>query len=218
MLLAGLVTLFMALPPNLTLFWRPTKDNFILALLNTSMAFFLFSYHVHEKSILLVAFPALMAYKAIKGHRYSTFIITWFLIVTSCSMWPLLLKDGLVVAFIGLQGIFVTFAHYVGFLEFGAKIQTEVKKRSSPKPLTDKDMIKASLQDWAVWTLFNLSLMGYAMMAFASVYIQPPEKYPDFWPLLISVYSAGHFMAFWTYFMYCQYKVFSYISTEKKTN
>jgi len=60
-LISSLVTLLTALPSNLALFWLPSKDQFILALFNTSMSFFLFSYHVHEKSILLVAFPALMA-------------------------------------------------------------------------------------------------------------------------------------------------------------
>ena len=215
-LISALVTLLGALPANLALFCRPSKDQFILALLNTSLAFFLFSYHVHEKSILLVAFPALMAFKSIKGHRYSNFTITWFLISSTFSMWPLLLKDGLALATLALQGIFVTFAHYVGFLDFGAKSLD--LKRTSPKPLTNKDLIKGHIQDWTLWTLFNLSVMGYGVFMMASVYLQPPAKYPDLWPLVISVYSAGHFVAFWMYFMYCQFSVFSKVSYEKKTN
>ena len=55
------LTLLSAMPVNVLLFLRPSKSNFISALLNTSLAFFLFSYQVHEKSILLVAFPAFMA-------------------------------------------------------------------------------------------------------------------------------------------------------------
>ena len=55
------LTLLSSLPTNLLLFLRPSKANFIGALLNTSLAFFMFSYQVHEKSILLAAFPALMA-------------------------------------------------------------------------------------------------------------------------------------------------------------
>ena len=219
-LISALVTLLTALPSNLALFWRPSKDQFILALFNTSMSFFLFSYHVHEKSILLVAFPALMAYKAIQGHRYSNFTLTWFLIVSTFSMWPLLLKDGLALATLALQGIFVTFAHYIGLLDFGAKNEgTTNLKRTSPKPLTNKDLIKGHVQDWTLWTLFNLSVIGYGTMMLASVYLLPPAKYPDLWPLMISVYSAGHFVVFWMYFLYCQFKAFQSIVThEKKTN
>ena len=219
-LISGLVTLITALPANLALFWRPSKDQFILALFNTSMSFFLFSYHVHEKSILLVAFPAMMAYKAIQGHRYSNFTITWFLIVSTFSMWPLLLKDGLALATLALQGIFVTIAHYISLLDFGAKNEGQNVKRTSPKPLTNKDLIKGHVQDWTVWTLFNLSVIGYGAMMLASVYLLPPPKYPDLWPLLISVYSAGHFVVFWIYFSYCQFKAFRNIKVtpQKKTN
>ncbi|PIO71329.1 ALG6, ALG8 glycosyltransferase family protein, partial [Teladorsagia circumcincta] len=46
---------YLALPSLLVLFLRPTTKNFILSLFITSLAFFLFSFQVHEKSILLAA-------------------------------------------------------------------------------------------------------------------------------------------------------------------
>ena len=54
------VTVLTVLPSNILLLARPSKANFLGTLLTTSLAFFLFSYQVHEKSILLAAFPALM--------------------------------------------------------------------------------------------------------------------------------------------------------------
>ena len=39
---------------------RPTSQNLLFSLTNTSLAFFLFSFHVHEKTILVAAVPLLM--------------------------------------------------------------------------------------------------------------------------------------------------------------
>ena len=70
---------------------RPTSQNLLFSLTNTSLAFFLFSFHVHEKTILVAAVPLLM----LLGHagyvrRRSALISAWFLIVTVFSMLPLL--------------------------------------------------------------------------------------------------------------------------------
>lgn len=219
-IISGIVTLISILPSNLALFARPSKGQFLASLLNTSLAFFLFSYQVHEKSILLVAIPALMNLKAFKGQRYSDFAITWFAIVTTFSMWPLLQKDGLALAFLALQVIFITTCHYSALFEFNHD-NDDGKKRSSPKPLSQTELCKASILDWLVWTLFNFSLVGFATMALASVYVLPPPNYPHIWPLMISVMSAGHFMGFLAYFNFCQYKLFSALgapSEEKKKN
>ena len=81
---------------------------------------------------------------------------------------------------------------------------------------------KSSLfsSDWLVWTLFNFSMVGYIVMILASVYVEPPSKLPHLWTLMISVYSAGHFLAFWPYFLTCQYQIFqttpNFVTSEKK--
>lgn len=221
-LISAIVTLTFVLPSNLALFWRPSKDQFIYALLNTSLVFFLCSYQVHEKSILLVALPALMTLKVNKPRlesRFHKLILSWFLLSTTFSMWPLLQKDDLCLAFLALQGIFVTFCHYVKFFDVNQSFgETSNKKRASPKPMTSNDLVKATCLDWLVWTVFNLSMIGYVLFCFASLYLMPPAKYPHLWPLMISIYSAGHFVAFWVYFSYCQYKTFinESVSKDKK--
>ena len=190
-------------------FWNPNPTQFISALLNTSLAFFLFSYQVHEKSILLVAIPAIMAVKIFKG-RYSQFMIFWFLTVTTFSMWPLLQKDGLQIAFLALQTIFIVMSHYFGLCEFELTDSRSEKinfKRSSPKPITQKDINQAFWCDWFIWTLFNFSLVGYLVLTLGSIYIEPPSQWPHIWPLLISVFSAVHFVLFWLSFNYCQWKM-----------
>ena len=130
-LTSAIVTLVVTLPSNLSLFWRPSKELFISSLLNTSLAFFLFSYQVHEKSILLVAFPAVMALSVFED-QFSKLILTWFLLVTTFSMWPLLAKDGLQLAFFALQVIFITVCHYFGYLEAQDE-KVKKKRHSGPK-------------------------------------------------------------------------------------
>ena len=62
--------------------------------------------------------------------------------------------------------------------------------------------------DWLIWTLFNFSLVGFLAIISASVYVEPPAKLPDLWTLMISVYSAGHFLGFLPYFLNCQYQLY----------
>lgn len=53
-----LATLAAILPINIHLGCRPSQCRFKYALVSTSLAFFLFSFQVHEKSILLPLMPA----------------------------------------------------------------------------------------------------------------------------------------------------------------
>ncbi|KAJ1887524.1 Glucosyltransferase-like protein [Kickxella alabastrina] len=59
------------------------------SLVNSSLAFFLFSFQVHEKSILLPLAPALLL---INDESWA---VNWFVQVALFSMYPLLFKDGL---------------------------------------------------------------------------------------------------------------------------
>ena len=78
-----------------------TWSNFVFLLqVNSSLAFFLFSFQVHEKSILLAVLPASLL---LVRHPHS---IVWFSLVASFSMYPLLVKDGLALATWALCGLF----------------------------------------------------------------------------------------------------------------
>jgi len=62
--------------------------------------------------------------------------------------------------------------------------------------------------DWVMWTLFNFSATGFVVLGAASVHVPPPSKFPHLWPLLISVFSAAHFVVFAVYFNLLQFEVF----------
>ncbi|KAF5294906.1 hypothetical protein FQR65_LT10704 [Abscondita terminalis] len=103
--LCTVTTLVAVLPTSLDLFLRPNVKKFTLALINSSLAFFLFSFQVHEKTILLVALPV-MLYLPI-----DPLTCFWFLFVSVFSMLPLFIKDNLIIAFISLMVFYVIIFH-----------------------------------------------------------------------------------------------------------
>lgn len=163
-------TLFSVLPTCLDLFKNPSKIKFLLSLINCSLSFFLFSFQVHEKSILLVAIPVLMY------SPQNIFIATWFASITTFSMLPLLIKDNLFIPFIALSLIY--------FIVYNNIEKLVSKQKESSK----------------LHLLRNLSLFGCVIISICLIIINPPQKYPYLWPLIISVYSCIHFILFLIYF------------------
>lgn len=90
LVLCTLSTFAAFLPSMLCTLLRPSRRAFLLGLANSSMAFFLFSYQVHEKSILLPLMAIAMHEEPGIGE------ISQYAAVFS--MLPLLRKDGLVTA------------------------------------------------------------------------------------------------------------------------
>ncbi|KAJ3277061.1 Glucosyltransferase-like protein [Terramyces sp. JEL0728] len=89
-------TLSVVLPSCLYLFYKPTASKFIASLAITSLGFFLFSFQVHEKSILLPLLPITVMY-----HEFPLLAV-WFNNVAMFSLFPLLKKDQLVLSYIAL--------------------------------------------------------------------------------------------------------------------
>lgn len=180
------------------LFFRLNKKKFVLSLINVSLAFFLFSFQVHEKTILLVAIPVAMHF-----HE-DPFMCYWFLIVSTFSMLPLLLKDGLLVPFIGTNIIYFCAYSIVlnianpkgGLMSFFSANQVY----SSIQPVKKEHVFLLKL----VSINFFLSVLGMIGLTLATVFIEPPPNYPDLFPLLISVYCCSHFLLFFLYFNYQQ--------------
>ncbi|KAL3630336.1 hypothetical protein CASFOL_023320 [Castilleja foliolosa] len=97
--LAATVSTF--LPSMIQLVWSPTKRGFLLGLLNCSLSFYLFSFQVHEKSILLPLLPAsFLAFE-------EPFVFRWLIYHALLSMFPLVKRDKLVLSYVALYGLFV---------------------------------------------------------------------------------------------------------------
>lgn len=179
-LICAVLTLLISLPSCFDLFISPSRNKFTLSLINASLAFFLFSYQVHEKSILIVALPVMLYFRSDSFHCF------WFLIVSSCSMFPLIAKDGLVIPFISLHMLFVvTLDLFYNIFNFEGKTKNSNAMQNK-------------------YYIFYISISIWLLILLSSLVFSPPEKYPDLFPLLISCYGAVHFIYFLIYFNFVQ--------------
>ncbi|XP_017883344.1 dolichyl pyrophosphate Man9GlcNAc2 alpha-1,3-glucosyltransferase isoform X1 [Ceratina calcarata] len=216
-------TTFAALPSCLNLYLNPQKKRFIISLINCSLAFFLFSYQVHEKSILLVAIPVLLHF------QNNPFPCFWFLIISHFSMLPLYIKDNLYLAYWATSIFYFFFVIWVYPDVFDSTSSTNAnsKKQARDANYVYQKRIKTKLQNnklkkeifcyknyflpsnynLYLWKtiLFYCSILGVVILSLISGFLKPPAKYPDLFPLLISVYSCGHFIVFYLYFNYKQF-------------
>uniref|UniRef100_A0A4D5RLU0 Alpha-1,3-glucosyltransferase n=1 Tax=Ixodes scapularis TaxID=6945 RepID=A0A4D5RLU0_IXOSC len=107
---SGLVTLLSASISAVDLLLRPTPERFHHCLINCSLVFFLCSYQVHEKTILL---PMLAFYLILHKHPG---LVLWFSTIATFSMFPLLCKDGLVTPYVALVVLNIVFV-FKAYLE-----------------------------------------------------------------------------------------------------
>ncbi|KAH9418775.1 Glucosyltransferase-like protein [Dermatophagoides pteronyssinus] len=165
--ISAFLTILASLPSCYLLFRQNTMKQLKYSLFNVSMAFFLFSFQVHEKSILFVNVAILLL-----TYR-SKFMVIWFSLISTFSLLPLLIKDNLVIPYFALTIIYVV-------------INYESMNLNS----------KSSMQQ-----LFKVSIMGAILLSLASLVIAAPEKYPHIHTLLNCMYSFGHFILFYLYFL-----------------
>jgi len=184
-------TLLLSLPSNLHLLFNPTSRNFMLSQVITSLTFFLFSFHVHEKTILLVAIPAiLVTAQPSRKSTYVRFWLPWFLTISVFSMVPLLIKDGLLIPTLALSTLFLTMYWSLDQL-VPANISIFTERISSPVPVEPN-----SIWIQLLGFLHVLSILGAFVLTILHVVLKPPKKYPYLWPTLICVYSSVHFILF----------------------
>lgn len=212
-----IATLSAVLPSSIDLFLRPSVKKFLPALINSSLAFFLFSFQVHEKSILLAAIPVVFYLPK------SPFICFWFLIITIFSMLPLFVKDNLVIAFVALTGFYVTaffacitYSMKNGFFAFYKNLFRsvfDVRYTKTDSVYLFRTTLRHLTRNFDTFKVFvlhlfmYLSFLGCIILMLVYSFLQPPQKYPDLFVLLISVYSCLHFIGFFVYFNVVQLKI-----------
>uniref|UniRef100_A0AAG5DLR2 Alpha-1,3-glucosyltransferase n=1 Tax=Anopheles atroparvus TaxID=41427 RepID=A0AAG5DLR2_ANOAO len=194
-----LCTALAVLPSGLHLLLQRTSNarSFLYSLTVTALGFFLFSFQVHEKSILLVALPAVLLLPLEPLASY------WFLQMSTFSMLPLLHKDGLTGAYLALTLVTLTLPRVAAAFE--------PSNRSSACPRYDTlhvgQLLRGSVDRTRAivfTTLFYISLVGQGALLLAFLYLPPPSRLPFLYPLAISAYSCGHFVLFFLYFNYRQ--------------
>lgn len=148
-----------------------------LALACSSLAFFLASYQVHEKSILLPLLPlALLA-------RRLPLMSAWFSLTATWSMWPLLVRDGLFLPSMALLALHAALgwprsAHAIAVGD-GAFLSAAL--RGAVSPATAATIGQAVALS---------SVGGMLLLSLAAALVPPPPALPDLWPLLSAAYGA----------------------------
>lgn len=175
-----ITTVLAVLPSSLDLLLKPSKSRFKLALINSSLVFFLCSFQVHEKSILLAALPVCC------WLPYYPLHCIWFLLISTFSMLPLLIKDHLFLPYLSTMMLFFVLSKTV-FLKDDSQ-----HHKDSPR---------------IVHILFTLSMIGVLMLSFASILIPAPKAYPDIHAMLSCLYSCIHFILFALYFHWKQFSL-----------
>ncbi|KAM8930148.1 dolichyl pyrophosphate Man9GlcNAc2 alpha-1,3-glucosyltransferase [Pelodytes ibericus] len=185
-------TLLSVTPTCITLTAKPSIRGLKLALVNCSLSFFLYSFQVHEKSILLVSLPVCLIINDVP------LVSSWFLLISTFSMFPLLLKDGLLVSYLVTTLAFTLTS--VALLRVHEKTSEDALKL---KPFC------ASVRGYLPWfrlpeTLIRLSFLASLLLmsslTFASAALTPPSRLPDLFPVLVSGISCLHFLIFLFYF------------------
>lgn len=100
-IITGIVTLLASAPFLYLLVKKPNNQGFLHCLSGVSLSFFLFSYHVHEKTILLPLLP--ISLLTVIRHPD---VFQMFVMMATFSLYPLLKIDRLVTSYFALQGIF----------------------------------------------------------------------------------------------------------------
>jgi alpha-1,3-glucosyltransferase len=176
--LSAVATLVTSVPSCLKVFFYPSRKAFLNALSCTSLAFFLFSFQVHEKSILIPLLPVLL----LSNTDYcNALIVEWFINISMFSMFPLILKDKLVLAFVGLLLVWNSLSLFTLNGPFSGK--------SQPFATFLKNVVR-------------ISYFLAASILIAQAFVEPPAKYPDLFAVLNSVLSATCFGIIYLYFLF----------------
>lgn len=164
---------------------KGTKDNqehdLKLLLWGTSasgLSFFLASFQVHEKSILMAVAPISLLFFE------NPLFVSWFCIVASWTLWPLITVDELRSAYILSNVIFLVLLW--SFSKFDTtRNPFETISWSGVIPTLTHNLV------------FPISLLFLLGLHFAELVFVPPTKLPDLFPVLWSVVGCGLFCWSW---------------------
>ncbi|SCU81831.1 LAMI_0B07866g1_1 [Lachancea mirantina] len=182
-------------PAFIVAFLHPKRHMLPYALASCSMSFFLFSFQVHEKSILVPLLPITLLYCSTDWNVLS--MVSWINNVAFFTLYPLLKKDGLILQYFVMMGLsnwllgnfsFVTPRFLPSFLTPGPSVSdvagTYRRQSFLPESLFWKVVIVTSY----------LAMTAFHVLDF---FVQPPALLPDLWILLNCAIGFGCFTLFW---------------------
>ncbi|KAF7551625.1 hypothetical protein G7Z17_g4853 [Cylindrodendrum hubeiense] len=174
-------TLLAIIPPNIILFLRPRKTALPYAFAATAWGFFLFSYQVHEKSVLLPLMPMTLLLAGKQG--LSKDIRAWVgfaNLLGAWTMFPLLRRVDLKVPYMVLT---LLWAYLLGL-----------------PPTSFSAYFQEGQAAWAQWGTAFLHWSFFAFMGAWHVvdeFVVPPVDKPDLWVVAnVGVGAAGFIICY----------------------
>lgn len=200
-----LLTLASSLPPSLILLFKPRKEALPAAFATASWAFFLFSFQVHEKSVLIPLMPMTLLLAGNNGLGRDTRQWVGFAnILGSFTMFPLLQRVDLRVPYAVLTFL------WAYLLDL---------------PPASLNAYFPGTKSFTQWITFLIHAAFYLAMAgwhVAEAFVPPPEDKPDLWTVAnVGVGVVG----FGLCYLWCFYRLVveskiiprRWVSSEKKT-
>ncbi|EFZ00788.1 ALG6, ALG8 domain (glycosyl transferase family 58) protein [Metarhizium robertsii] len=181
-------TLLSIIPPNLVLFIRPDKKLLPLAFAATAWGFFLFSYQVHEKSVLLPLMPMTLLLAGKQGLNGDTRSWVGFAnLLGAWTMFPLLSRVDLAVPYTVLT---LLWAYLVGL---PPTCWTAPFMEAGPAP-----------KQWAVAIIHSCFYIFMGVWHVVNAIVPPPADKPDLWVVAnVGVGCAGFMLCY----LWCFWKL-----------
>ncbi|KAJ8061679.1 hypothetical protein OCU04_009480 [Sclerotinia nivalis] len=171
-----LFTLASITPPCLIIFFKPRRDLLPLALATSAWGFFLFSFQVHEKSVLLPLMPMTVMLAGRGGLSKGTRSwIAFANVLGAFTMFPLLQREELRVPYFALVLLWL---YLLGLPPFAFEVYAQYN---------DGNWI--GFGTTLIHTVFYEAMLGWHL---GEVFYTPPPMYPDLWVILnVGVGVAG---------------------------
>lgn len=175
---------------------NPTIQKRLLpwCLSSCSLAFYLFSFQVHEKSILLPWLPITLLLAEVDADVIS--MVCWFLNMALFSMLPLLRKDGLTLQYCVLGLLSNWLMGNLSWIRKYASLILPVSKRPLATPVLPHSLF---------WKIVIVgSYISAAMLQIVEIFVYPPLHLPDLW-VIVNVFIS--FASFALFFLWLNYKI-----------
>lgn len=200
-----ILTLIGLSPSCLLILFKPTKKLLLWSLAACSFSFFLFSFQVHEKTILLPLLPITLLYSTNKTDEIA--MISWINNIALFSLWPLLKKDGLLLQYISIGLLSNWLMGNLSFLtpNFLPAFLTPGPSVSSIRIMTKQRHGLPNNWGWILIILF--SYFGVILIHLMEFFFNPPARYPDIYVLANISLSFGCFGLFWLWIHYKMYEL-----------
>lgn len=167
-------TLAALLPTGVDLARRPSWTRFLYAMCSSALAFYLFGFQVHEKTVLLPLLPAMLL---MPRHQLAC---SWATIVATASMFPLLRRDGLTHPYLVSQAYFVWAAYSAAYRGIEVAAERRSARRRRPPAL-----LRAASA---------LSVAALVVLHLAAAVMPDLPRYPDLKAVAFTSFAAAHFL------------------------